>query len=48
MAAICTKIVPEAVPGLLPQIPFITTGTKRPIHKMRSDIPKMGDRPFDK
>lgn len=48
MAVICTKSVPEDGPRPGPQIPFITAYTKRPIHKMRSDIPKLGDRPLDK
>lgn len=48
MAAICTKSIPE--PFVMPRLPMASSAGNSGclVHKMRSDIPKMGDAPLDK
>jgi hypothetical protein len=47
MAVDCTKSVPDIGRKLRLQIAFLPAGCKQPIHKLRTDIPKMGDKPLD-
>ena len=48
MAVICTKSIPKRQNAPSARLASSTDDAKYLIHKMRSDIPKMGDTPLDK
>lgn len=48
MGAFCTKSIPEPHGAPRPSRAYFESGSKCVDHKMRSDIPKMGDASLDK